>query len=213
MNIKTCNGQRLLRFLLLSLLLSLLLVLSACSKTPALAPLAADARVLAFGDSLTKGTGAAAGQSYPEFLAQVLGRQVVNAGVPGEVSAQGLQRLPSVLDTVQPDLLILCHGGNDILRTLDKTQLAENLQAMIDLAQARDIPVVLIAVPQRSLLLRAEPLYQTLAEHNNIPLQSDIVANILAQADWRSDRVHPNGLGYQQLANAVRDLLHDVGAI
>lgn len=193
--------------------LALLLCLSACSEAPSLTPLAPDARILAFGDSLTKGTGASLGQSYPEHLAHLLAREVIGAGVPGEVSAQGLRRLPGVLDAVQPDLLILCHGGNDILRTLSKARLAENVQQMIDLARARDIPVVLIAVPQRSLLLRAEPLYQALADHNNIPLQGDIVAEVLGEPDWRSDRIHPNGVGYQRLAEAVRDLLHDAGAI
>lgn len=193
--------------------LTLLLCLTACSESPTLTRLPPDARLLAFGDSLTRGTGAAEGQSYPSHLARLLGREVVNAGVPGEVSTQGLRRLPAVLDAEKPDLLLLCHGGNDILRSLDKTRLGENLQQMIDLARARDIPVVLIAVPQRSLLLRAEPLYQALADDNSVPLQEDIVADVLGQADLRSDRIHPNGLGYQRLAEAVRDLLREAGAI
>lgn len=193
--------------------LLLLLCLTACSESPSVARLPPDARLLAFGDSLTRGTGATDGQSYPSHLARLLGREVINAGVPGEVSAVGLRRLPGVLDAVQPDLLLLCHGGNDILRSMDKARLAQNLQQMIDIARARDVPVVLIAVPQRSLLLRAEPLYRALAENNRIPLQEDIVAEVLGESDWRSDRIHPNGAGYRHLAEAVRDLLREAGAI
>lgn len=191
----------------------LLLCLAACSESPSLTSLSPEARILAFGDSLTKGVGAPSAQSYPAQLAHLLQREVINAGVSGEVSAAGLQRLPKVLDAEQPDLIILCHGGNDILRSLDKNRLAQNLQGMIDLARERDIPVVLVAVPQRSLLLRAEPLYQTLADDNKLPLQAGIVAKVLGEPDWRSDRIHPNGVGYQRLAEAVRDLLREAGAI
>lgn len=178
-----------------------------------MAPLAPDARVLAFGDSLTRGTGAGGGQSYPDHLARLLSRPVINAGVPGELSAQGLRRLADALAAEQPDLLLLCHGGNDILRGLDKTQLQANLQGMIDMAQAQSIPVVLIAVPQRSVLLRAEPLYQALAEDNDIPLLEGVVAEVLGEPRWRSDRVHPNATGYEHIARAAKALLAEAGAL
>lgn len=185
-----------------------------CSDAPVpLAPLAPDAVVLAFGDSLTRGTGAKAGNSYPDQLAQLIGREVVNEGIPGEVSAAGRARLADVLDRVQPALLILCHGGNDILRGLSKEQLQENLQAMIDMARTRDIDVVLVAVPQRSLLLRQEPTYEDLASKNQLPLEATIVAEILSDASLRADRIHPNGTGYRELALALQTLLQNAGAL
>lgn len=191
----------------------MLLTLSACSDSPRLDYLHADARLLAFGDSLTRGTGAEVEQSYPAHLSRLIDRQVINEGIPGEVSAEGLARLPGVLDRVQPDLLLLCHGGNDILRSLDEVQLAQNLQAMIDLALARGIDVVLIPVPKRSLLLRAEPLYRQLAERNQLPLAPDIVADVLGEASLRSDRIHPNGEGYGKIAAALAELLAERGAL
>lgn len=195
------------------LLFTVLVLLFGCSDNPKLAALSGDATILAFGDSLTRGTGASAEQSYPAHLARLTGLRVVNEGIPGEVSRDGLARLGGVLDRVQPDLLLLCHGGNDILRNLDKAQMQSNIQAMIDLARQRAIPVVLIAVPQRSLFLRAEPRYQELAQVNNIPLEVDVVADVLGEAGLRSDQIHPNGAGYQIMAEAIHEVLRESGAL
>ena len=67
--------------------------------------------MLAFGDSLTAGFGAAAQQSYPEVLENLALLNIINAGVSGELSAAGLQRLPALLAQHQPKLVIICHAG------------------------------------------------------------------------------------------------------
>src|SRR5258706_4239390 len=133
-----------------ALLAALALLASGCSQPAKLAPLPADAVLLAFGDSLTYGTGANEEESYPAQLARLTGRRVVREGVPGEVSAAGLARLPAALDEHRPRLLLLCHGGNDFLRRVPTEQAAENLRAMIRLAKARGIEVVLIGTPEFS---------------------------------------------------------------
>ena len=75
-----------------------LMTLFSCSKTPQIAKLSSDGVILAFGDSLTFGTGAAPAESYPNILEKRIGRRVVNAGIPGEVTAEGRIRLATVLD-------------------------------------------------------------------------------------------------------------------
>ena len=191
----------------------LCLVLAGCTPPPELEPLAADAVVLAFGDSLTFGTGAGTGESYPEVLSGLIGRTVVNAGVPGEVSTDGLLRLPALLDREQPALLLLCHGGNDQLQRLDPARLADNLRAMIREARDRNIAVVLIAVPAPGLSLRPLPLYAGIADEFGLAADLETVADILGDRALKSDYIHPHAAGYRRLALAVADLLRAAGAV
>jgi len=191
----------------------LVLLLFACDKGPGLPPLAAEAVILAFGNSLTHGTGADPQQSYPARLQQLIGHQVINAGIPGEVSAEGVRRLPRLLDEQQPDLLLLCHGGNDLLRKLGRAQLKANLRQMLAIAGQRQIPVVMIAVPQPSLLLADAPLYRELADEFKIPLLEETLADLLADRQFKSDQIHPNAAGYRRLAEVVAELLRDRGAL
>ncbi|MEE9265313.1 MAG: arylesterase [Gammaproteobacteria bacterium] len=190
------------------------MLLAACGDDPVPLPrLAPDAVILAFGDSLTHGTGARDYQSYPAVLAQRTGRKVINAGVPGEETARGLRRLPGVLDRYRPDLLILCHGGNDILRKRDPAVTEANLREMIRLARERNIPVVMIAVPKVGLFLSPADFYADIAADMQLPVEDDILADVLGDNRYKSDHVHPNASGYSRLAEAVQALLMEHGAL
>jgi acyl-CoA thioesterase I len=128
--------------------IALVVVFAGCSDRPKLERLPGDAVVLAFGDSLTFGTGAADEESYPAQLERLIGRRVVRAGVPGEVTAQALERLPAALDEHAPRLLLLCIGGNDFLWRLGNQQAERNVREMVKLAQSRGVAVVLIGTPE-----------------------------------------------------------------
>lgn len=182
----------------------------ACQRSPMIPKLPPDARILAFGDSLTLGNGSSPGHDYLSLLAQLIGYTVINAGVSGEISADGLQRLPALLDEYQPKLLILIHGGNDILRHLDPAQTEANLAAMVDLARQRQIAVLLVAVPEWGVLLHAAPWYQKLADAQQVALEADSLLAILQDPALKSDGVHPNDAGYQRLAQAIADKLKQI---
>jgi acyl-CoA thioesterase-1 len=189
--------------------------LGACSDNkPRLPLLSADAVILAFGDSLTFGTGADNEQSYPAVLAQLTGITVINAGIPGEVTAQGVRRLPALLDRYKPQLLLLCHGGNDLLRKTGTTMARANIEKMIAAADQRDIPTLLIGVPQPALLfLEAAPLYTEIAEQHGLVYEGEILPEVAADNTLKSDRIHPNAEGYRRMADAISQLLRQSGAL
>jgi len=190
-------------------------LITACGEqAPTLTKLPEDAVILAFGDSLTYGTGAANGHDYPSLLANAIGREVINAGIPGEISAAGLQRLPQLLDDYQPDLLILIHGGNDILHKIPADETRTNLQAMVNQAKQRNIAVVLMGVPELGLLfLHSAPLYQELAQAEQVPIDIETIPAILSNNALKSDTVHPNDAGYAKLADSIATLLQQQGAL
>ncbi len=192
----------------------LLVVLAACGEPRArLAPLAPSDVVLAFGDSLTFGTGASEDRSYPAVLSRLIGREVVRSGVPGETTAAALVRLPAVLEAVKPRLVLLCLGGNDMLRQVREEETAENLRAMVRLIRDRGADVVLVAVPRPALLADPPPFYREIAREFGIPLEEAVVKDVLYSPRLKSDAIHPNEEGYRRMAEALADLLEEAGAL
>lgn len=194
------------------LLVLVALVLQGCGDGR-LEPLSENAVILAFGDSLTVGVGASAEYSYPQVLSQLSGRQVVASGVSGEISAHGRDRLADELAWVKPDLLVLMHGGNDILRNGSTVELRENLDAMIRQAQDQEIQVVLLGVPEKKLFSDAAPLYAELARQHDLVFIEDLLSGLLRDSAMKSDAVHLNARGYRMLAEGIHDVLQEEGAL
>lgn len=211
------SGARVRRAQRWGCLVALVIGVAACGEAPSgpsLAPLAPDAVILAFGDSLTAGNGASPSRSYPAQLDALVTQQVVADGVPGETTTQGLRRFAASLDRHGPDLVLLCLGGNDFLRRHDPAATEANLDRMIAMARERGVAVVLLGVPELSLLLGGgAELYPRLAAKHGLPLDNEVFADVLSERDLRADRIHPNAEGYARVAMAVRDLLARAGAI
>jgi acyl-CoA thioesterase I len=192
----------------------ILILLSACGdSTPQHSKLSSDAVILAFGDSLTQGNGARDSESYPAVLESLSGRKVINAGISGEESDAGLKRLPSALEEHNPDLLILCHGGNDFIHQKDLKQMESNVRQMIQLAKNKNIPVVLLGVPELGIFLSTYDGYEEIANSMNVVFIEDLISDVLGDKSMKSDGVHPNNKGYRKMAETIHAVLQESGLL
>ena len=190
-----------------------LFALAACDRPPQLPRLHNGDVILAFGDSLTHGTGATRETAYPAVLSRLSGHTVVNAGVPGETTAEGLARLPGVLDETRPRIVLLCLGGNDMLRRQDGNNTEANLRRMIETIRASGAGVVLIGVPQPTLFSGPPAFYEKLADEFDLPYEGEILDEVLRTPKLKSDPIHANAEGYRLVAERLADLLEQAGAI
>lgn len=172
--------------------------------------------VLAFGDSLYAGYGLARGQSFPDGLQTALrgagiNATVVNAGVSGDTTAAGRQRLAFSLDNLKrtPDLVVLGLGGNDVLRQIPPATTRENLKVMLDELKRRKIPVVLtgmMAPPNLGADYAGafNRIFPELAEEYDAVLYPFVLNGVIGNpALMQPDGVHPNAKGVQQMVTRI----------
>lgn len=193
------------------------LLLVACGKSKKLPAIPAGKTVLAFGDSVTFGTGAAPGEDWPTLLARKTGWLIENAGIPGDTAEAGKRRFGALLEQHQPALVIIEIGGNDFLRRRDPKAVKEDLRGMIRAARKQGAQVVLVTVPELSLLgalTRApsdSPIYEELGDEESIPVIGKVFSEILSQPELCADQIHPNAKGYQQMAAGIYQSLVKTG--
>lgn len=198
-----------------ALILLLFLFLMGCSNENPLTlrPLKKQDVILAFGDSLTYGVGATPETSFPAVLQKLIGVKVINAGLPGEETSGGVARIDKAFEENFPSLVILCLGGNDILRKRPFEKIKENLSIIIKKIQAHGAQVLLIGVPTVGLSLSAPALYAELGEELHIPVDVIIMPELLKNPNYKSDYIHFNTAGYEILAQRIAKLLKEYGAV
>ena len=163
--------------------------------------------ILAFGDSLTNGFGVGHEFSYPSQIEIKSNHKVINAGVDGEFSSEALIRLPALLE-YKPQVVILCHGANDLLNGFSAQELKENLLNMIHLIQNTKVKIVLVGVPDFTAQdFSTHQLYRELADETDVVLEDEVLTRIAYDDELRNDFVHPNEKGYEMMANAFIEIL------
>jgi acyl-CoA thioesterase I len=187
--------------------------LTACHGQPEMTPLSAGAVILAFGDSLTFGTGATPETSYPSDLQKITGMKVINSGIPGEESQQSLGRIGTELANYHPQLVIVCLGGNDLIRGRSPAKIKENLRQIILQIQKTGAQVILIGVPAPSLGFRAPGFYAELGQEMDIPVDTEMVPELLQTPAYKSDYIHFNVQGYRVFAEDIDAFLKKLGAL
>lgn len=157
--------------------------------------------IVCFGDSLTSGTGADRGRDYPSRLAVMLDRQVINAGIPGNTTAQGLARLQEDVLSKEPAAVFITLGGNDLKNGIDRPTAFANLREIVSRIQASDALVVLGGVDIPFYGKGFGKAYEELAEETGAVLVENVYAGILGRPSLMSDPIHPNNEGYAIMAD------------
>jgi acyl-CoA hydrolase len=195
------------------------LLLAACSKSPKYEPLAGGAVVLAFGDSVTRGTGAKEGEDYPTRLAQRSGWDVVNGGIAGDTARSATSRIDRLLQDIEPALVIVELGGNDFLRRYSDKEVKEDLRLILRAVKQSGATPVLVGVPELSVFragmgrLSDSAIYAELAKEEKVLLVKDVFSGVLSDASLRADQIHPNAEGYRVLADGVAAALAGAGLL
>ncbi len=208
------SHKNLLRILLF---IAKLCVLFACSRAPKMAGVAKGSVVLAFGDSVTYGTGAQPGEDWPTLLAAKTGWQIVNAGIPGDTAQNGKDRIAALLDQHRPALVIVEIGGNDFLRRRSQAEVKEDLRRILATIRDSGAEAVLVAVPEFSMfaVVAEKPsdaaLYAELGKEEKIPVIAGVFSGVLSQTELRADTIHPNAKGYRVMAAGLFAELKKIG--
>ena len=185
--------------------------------------------IVAFGDSLFAGYSLAQDEGLAPALDQALAKkgveaEVVNAGVSGDTSAAGLQRLAFTLDgqSRKPDLVIVGLGGNDMLRGISPEQTRQNLDSILAELKRRGIPAMLsgmVAAPNMGpdYANKFNAIYSDLAKKYDVPLYPFTLEGVIGRGDLMlGDGIHPNARGVmiisERLAPTVETALKPNGA-
>ncbi len=207
------------------LLISLSVLMASCGSSieqvdvdskPLVMPknLSASPKIIAFGDSLTAGFGLEENQSYPYLLQQKLKSEgydyeVVNAGVSGDTSLGGLERIDWTLENENAQILILELGANDLLRGVPPAKMKENLDKIIEKAKAKNIKILLagmIAPPTMGSDYQRDfsNAFPDLAEKHKVAYLPFLLDGIALQKELnQADGIHPNPEGTRRMMENV----------
>lgn len=181
-------------------------------------PTARRPKIVAFGDSLTAGFGLTERESYPYLLQERLNAdgynyEVINAGVSGDTSHGGLERIDWVLEQEGVEILVLELGANDLLRGLPVAKMKSNLDHIIRKAKARNVKVLLcgmLAPPSvgADYQLAYARAFPDLANEHGVAYLPFLLENVALKRDLnQADGIHPNAEGTKiMMANVYEEL-------
>ena len=162
--------------------------------------------IVAFGDSLVAGTGATDGRDFVLLLSGAIGQPVINLGVPGDTTADGLARIGE-LDAYKPKVVLLLLGGNDYLKRIPQEQTFANLAAIIKDIQSRGAIVLLLGVRGGLFGDYFSSGFEDLRSAYHTAYVPDVLDGLLGDKQYMSDQIHPNDAGYAAIADRITPVL------
>ncbi|MFT3973698.1 MAG: arylesterase [Amaricoccus sp.] len=187
---------------------------------PAVCPAQAEVRLLAFGDSLVYGSGLTPPEGFVPQLEAWLHANgatdvvVLNAGIPGETTAEGLARIGQTLEETRPDAVLVALGANDLLRGLSTARMFSNLDGILHTVSTEDLPALLAGLPAPPTWRRDDratyrETFRTLAEEHDAIFVPTFFSGMSGQGIagvrrmMQPDGIHPNAEGVQANVAAI----------
>ncbi|HRH26720.1 MAG TPA: GDSL-type esterase/lipase family protein [Parcubacteria group bacterium] len=166
--------------------------------------------IVAFGDSLIQGVGASSSnKNLVTILSKKIGKPIVNLGVSGNTTADGISRLNEI-DRYKPKVVILLLGGNDYLRKVPKETTFNNLGKIIEDIHSRGAVVLLLGVRGGLLKDNFDEDFEILASKYNTAFVSNVLSGLILDKRYMSDEIHPNDMGYEKIAERVYPVLKEI---
>ncbi len=162
--------------------------------------------VIAFGDSLVVGYGATQDHDFVTLLSQKIGQPIVNLGVNGNTTKDGVDRLKE-FDQYKPKVVLLLLGGNDALQRVPSSETFANLRTIIADLQKRGAVVLLLGVRGGIVDSTFPGEFKRLAKDSGVAFVPDVLDGLFGDKKYMADGIHPNDAGNAIIANRVYPVL------
>ena len=157
--------------------------------------------IVCFGDSLTQGYGAVENKNYPYYLQQLTGITVINKGINGNTSKDGLDRIDDILK-IQNAIVIVEFGANDFFQQIPLNETKKNMEQIVDKLQNSGNTVVIVST-EDSQLKNQYNMLKKIAKEKKVLFIDGILNEIWTDRSLFSDDIHPNSLGYKLIAQKI----------
>ncbi|MEQ1561585.1 MAG: GDSL-type esterase/lipase family protein [Nitrospira sp.] len=164
--------------------------------------------IVAFGDSLVEGYGSTAGNDFVSVLSKKLNKPIINLGISGNSTEDGLRRINEVI-LRKPGTVIVLFGGNDYLRNIPKSETFANLRQIISTLQADGSMVVLLGIQGGIFRDDYKTDFENLSKETGALYVPNVLLGLFGNSKYMSEVVHPNDLGYAKIADKVYDAIKD----
>lgn len=165
--------------------------------------------IVLFGDSLAYGYGSTKENDMASQLSRKLKTPVINMGVNGNTSSDGVARLDEVL-AKDPGIVILSLGGNDFIRRVDRSATQANLSTIIKKLQDHGSIVIILGIRDQSLFDGTSEMYEGLSKTYKTGYVSNILSGLVGDSRYMFDAIHPNDLGYAKIVERIYPVVVDL---
>jgi acyl-CoA thioesterase I len=167
-------------------------------------------QIIVVGDSLVYGVGASSrDKNFVSILSREIGKPIVNLGISGDTTADGLKRIDE-LDKYNPKAVILLLGGNDYLRKVPQNETFTNLEKIIENIQRRGAIVVLLGIRGGIINDDFKSDFEKLRDRYKTAYVPNVLGGLIGNQTYMYDAIHPNDEGYRIIAEKVYPILKSV---